>query len=161
MPSSFGAALSSYRSQFKISVKNSGRLKAPKLDNGQFTKIGQAMVAAQLERWSKGINANGAPAKPLSPKYAAMKRIYTRNEHPIRDNKMTGALVKNFQLRKAMDGVIRAEPTQRLTRTQAQRAEQYEEMIGLAPSDQVTTYRAIIEQYSRYPDKAWEPVKND
>lgn len=136
-----------------------GRINAPKLDNGPMTKIGNDMVAAQKKRWAFGVNSDGAAAKPLAVSYIIQKAKFTGNSHPIRDMKMTGRTVENFQLRKAMDGTIRAENTTRLERAKATRAQQAEDMIGFAPSDQIAVFRSADAEYDRWLQKAWVPLK--
>jgi hypothetical protein len=142
-----------------IQVKQTGRVRPANLDNGVLTAIGKHMVAEQLIRWAKGINADGNKAKPLSKKYFFLKRAYSGNTRPIRDNKMTGALVQNFQLRKANDGQIRAEPTRRLTRAHAQRAEQYENMIGFSGPEINSLFKDAQVAYGQWLQKAWFQIK--
>lgn len=136
-----------------------GRIAVPKLDNGPMTKIGNEMVAAQKKRWAFGVNSDGTGAKPLGVAYANQKKAFTGVTYPIRDMKMTGRTIENFQLRKAMDSTIRAENTTRLERAKAQRAQQYEDMIGFAPTDQTTVFRAAQEEYENWLQKAWVPLK--
>jgi len=140
-----------------VKVKKGGRMKPPNLDNGQLTAIGNEMVRAQLARWAKGVNADGQPAKPLSRRYMFIKKKVTGQARPKRDNNITGALVKNFQLRRANEGRIRAEPTQRLTRQQSMRAEQYDQMTGFAPTDEATVLAAATFQYGGYTRTSWQP----
>ena len=149
------ATVAAGQTYMKIQVKRGGRTKPPVLDNAQLTYIGKHMVVAQLVRWANGINADGAPAKPLSKRYFFVKRYVTGQQRPIRDNKITGALVKNFQLRKAAQGTIRAEPTQRLTRQHSNRAEQYQQMTGFAPSDTVSLLKNVGDQYQKWAAGAW------
>jgi hypothetical protein len=140
----------------QIKVGRTGRFRPPKLDNGELTFIGNQMVEAQLKRWAEGIDADGNFARPLSKKYFFQKRRFRGIDTAIRDNYMTGALVKNFTLRKAIDGVIRAEPTQRITRQHAVKAQQYAQMIGFSPSDIDVVFRAAASQYAKYASSAWQ-----
>lgn len=142
----------------RVKVKQTGRVKAPRLDNGKLTRIGELMVAAQKDRWSQGVNAAGNQAKPLSMKYLFKKKAYTHENRPIRDNKMTGLLVGNFQLRRAIDNVIRAENTTRNARAHANGAQIYEEMIGFAGTDQLVVFRATQRAYGEYAKNAWFQV---
>ena len=139
----------------KVKVKQTGRVKAPKLDNGKLTRIGQLMVDAQKKRWSQGVDASGVKAKELAKKYLFIKKAYTKVNRPIRDNKMTGILVENFQLRKAIDNVIRAENTTRLARAHANGAQGYEEMIGFAGTDQIVVFNASQRAYGEWLKSAW------
>ncbi|HEY1242180.1 MAG TPA: hypothetical protein VGF16_16565 [Bryobacteraceae bacterium] len=143
----------------QVQVKQSGRVRPARLDNGVLTAIGNEMVKRQLERWSKGINADGNQAKPLGKKYFFVKKAYLRQEHPIRDNRFTGALAANFQLRKAIDGVIRAEPTQRATRAAAAKADQYEQMIGFSGPEINEILKESVGAYGDWVEKAWIPIK--
>jgi hypothetical protein len=142
----------------QVKVKRTGRLRKPNLDNGPLTAIGNEMVKAQLARWAASIDAEGNKAKWLTMKYVFIKQKFTGVNRPKRDNKMTGALVKNFTLRKATAGVIRAEPTQRLTRLHAMRSQGYEEMIGFAGNDQLVVFRGAEREYGNFLKTAWVPV---
>ena len=108
----------------------SGRVRGPNLSDPQLKIIGDAMVAAQKDRWAKGVDAAGQPAKKLSVKYSIIKQAFL-HKRPIRDNNMTGVLVANFTLRKAADGVIRAENTTKLARAHARRSNSYDQMLSL------------------------------
>lgn len=146
----------------QVKVKKTGRMKGPNLSDPQLKRIGEVMVKAQLERWSKGINAYGNPARKLSVKYAIAKGSYLRKHgiggRPIRDMKMTGLTVKNFSLRKAADNTIRAENTSREARAHASRANKLEEMIGFAGSDQIAVFQATQQEYGKYLQKAWVTI---
>ena len=142
----------------KVKVPRTGRVKAPRLDQGPLTFIGQAMVTAQKQRWARGVTADDYPAKPLSKKYLFIKRKIRKVSRPIRDMHLTGATVANFQLRKAINGVIRAENTTRETRKRAQRAQGYAQMIGLASTDAIAVFRASQEKYAEAVKHAWIPI---
>lgn len=144
----------------QVKVTKRGRIRAPNLDNGALTSIGRAMVKAQLLRWAAGVNADGQPAKPLSKRYGFQKSAFRGLEKgaAIRDNKMTGALVDNFTLRKAIQGKIRAEPTQRSAREHATKAQRYDQMIGFAQSDIEVVYSKTIDQYVRWTGTAFEVI---
>jgi hypothetical protein len=152
------------RDGISVRVTKSGRIIPARLDNGALTRIGDSMVEAQLKRWSLGLNANGNAARQLANKSFFEKRAYLKktgaNRAPIRDNNMTGSLVKNFSLRKAISGTIRAEPTQRTTRSHANRAQFYEEMIGFSGPEQVKIYEKSFEEYGKIFTKAWVPIVN-
>jgi len=141
-----------------IKVKKSGRLKGPNLADPQLHAIGDVMVAEQKKRWEDGLNADGIPARKLSRRYFFIKRKYTRQVSPIRDMKMTGATLANFSLRKAAQGVIRAENTFRETRRRANVAQAAEQMIGLSSSDQIAIFKASQLQYGLLLKKAWVPL---
>lgn len=141
----------------KVRVTKTGRVRGPNLSDPQLKAVGDAMVAAQLERWSKAINADGNPAKKLSVRYAIIKQK-SLGKKPVRDMSMTGMTVANFKLRKAAQGVIRAENSTRMARAHATRASLYEQMIGFAGTDQVAIFRASQEQYGKWLQKAWVPV---
>jgi hypothetical protein len=146
---------------FTVKVKRSGRVRKPNLDNGGLTRIGKDMVVQQLARWAAGFNANGNSAKPLAKKSFFVKQAYFRkgiNRPVIRDNNMTGSLVNNFSLRKAIAGTIRAEPTQRSTRAHANRSQYYEEMIGFSGPEQVRIFKNAQDEYGDIFTKAWVPV---
>lgn len=142
----------------KVKVKKSGRVKGPNLEDPQLTEIGNEMVRVQKLRWNDGIDAEGNQAKKLSFKYFKEKQKFTGQPSPIRDMSMTGDTVKNFTLRRAAQGQIRAENTSRLARSKALRSQDYEEMIGFAGSDQIAIFKATQLQYGIYVQKAWIPI---
>lgn len=141
-----------------IKVKKTGRMKGPDLSDPALKAIGDEMLKAQFQRWDDGLNANGNQAKKLSMKYFFEKRKFTGQNAPIRDMKMTGETIKNFSLRRASQGQIRAENTSRVCRGKAQRAQKVEEMIGFAGSDQIAVFRATQLQYGIHLQKAWIPI---
>jgi hypothetical protein len=124
----------------KVGVKKTVRLRQPKLDGGQLQEIGDAMVAKQKARWGAGINAEDRAAKPLSKRYTFIKAKIRRTNRPKRDMNLSGLLLSNFTLRKAINGVIRAEPTSRKAREHARPANNIEQMIGLSGSDSKVIY---------------------
>lgn len=152
------------RDGISIKVLKSGRIIPARLDNAGLTRIGDAMVALQLKRWSLGLNADGNAAKPLGKKTFFAKRGYFKKagitRPVIRDNNMTGSLVANFSLRKAINGVIRAEPTRRETRAHASRADSYVQMIGFASYEQVQIFETAFAEYGQIFTKAWIPIVN-
>lgn len=142
----------------KVKLKRTGRVRPPNLDNGALTDIGRQMVDAQKDRWSKAIDAYGNSAKKLSVRYAIIKGKYLRTNRPVRDMVMTGETKRNFALRKAINGVIRAENSTVSTRRKAQKAQNIAEMIGLAGSDQMVVFKASQEKYGQWLQKAWVPI---
>ena len=141
-----------------IKTKRTGRVQAVNLDNGALSFIGKIMVLEQKARWAKGINADGNAAKKLSVKAAVMKAKLRSTNRPIRDMQMTGGTLANFQLRKAINGVIRAENTTREARRKATRANSYEQMIGFSGTDQIKLFQASKIQYGKWLKKAWVPI---
>jgi hypothetical protein len=141
-----------------VKVKRTGRVKPPNLDMGEYTDLGKLMVRNQKERWAKAINAEGNAAKPLSVKYIFEKRAYTGNTRPKRDMKMTGETIANFQLRKARDGVIRAENTNRLARQKAMRAQGYDQMIGFSGDEQTAIFKKADTIFGEKMKRAWVPI---
>jgi hypothetical protein len=138
-----------------MSVVQSGALKKPTLDNGQLTRIGAQMVKDQLARWAKHQNAYGNEAKPLSRRYLFIKNKIRKQSRSYRDNYLTGLLVSNFTLRKAINNQIRAENTSRKARDHAAGAQQYDEMIGFSGPEQVTIIKNAQAEYGQYLIRAW------
>lgn len=141
-----------------VKVKKTGRLKKPTLDHGPLTAIGTDMVAKQKQRWAQGINADGMRAKPLSKPYLYKKAKIRRTNRPIRDLNLTGLLLSNFTLRKAINGVIRAEATSRAARKHAVSAQQGDQMIGFSGSDVKEVYEGAEKQYGILARKMWVPI---
>jgi hypothetical protein len=143
----------------RVSTKYTGLVRPPRLDNGQMTKIGREMVAAQKKRWADAVDASGNPAKRLSMKYLFEKKKFTHTSRPLRDMKMTGRTIANFQLRKALDSTIRAENTTRLERSKARRAQVAGNMIGFSPTDQITVFRSVNREYGEWATRAWVKIR--
>ena len=143
----------------KIKVKQTGRVKQPKLDQGPLTRIGQDMVARQKARWANHLNASGVQAKPLSKKYTFIKKKYTGVARPYRDNVMTGIMRDNFTLRKAIEGDIRAENTTRLARAHANGAVKFEDMIGFSGPEQMAIFRDFQVEYGQWVKRAWVQIR--
>jgi hypothetical protein len=141
----------------KINVTKTGRVRGPNLSDPQLKVIGDLMVAEQKARWARGEDASGQPAQKLSVRYAIIKQAVL-HKRPKRDNKMTGLLVQNFTLRKAANGVIRAENTTRLARAHALRANGYDQMIGFAVTDAKVVFAETQAQYGQYVNTAWIPL---
>lgn len=141
-----------------VKTKRTGRVQAANLDRDALTFIGNVMVDSQKGRWAQGINAEGNPAKKLSVRYAIIKGKYLRTNAPKRDMVMTGGTRDNFQLRKAINGVIRAENTTREARRKAQAAQSFDEMIGLAGRDQIKIFEASKIKFGQWLRKAWIPI---
>lgn len=142
----------------KIEVKKTGRIRAPVLDHGALTRIGTEMLAAQKQRIGRGLNTSDSQAKPLSKPYLFKKAKIRRTNRPIRDLKLTGLLMENFTLRKAANGIVRAEPTSREARKHALAAVEKDAMIGFAGSDLKTVYEGAEEQYGQLAKKMWVPI---
>lgn len=141
----------------KISART-GRVRGPNLSDPALKAIGDAMVAAQKDRWAKAVDADGQPAKKLSVRYAIIKQAVI-HKRPKRDMSMTGQTIANFTLRKAADGKIRAENTVKICRDKARRANGYDQMIGLALTDVKVIMDESQAQYGQYCKTAWLPVE--
>lgn len=133
------------------------------LDNGQLTQIGRPMVIAQKQRIRRGINANNQPAKELSKAYKLRKtRVLRRigkltGTFAVRDMVFTGATLENFSLRKAINGVIRAEPSTQWARTRAQKAVSGgadAQLIGFSGDDATVVITEAERQYGHNIRKA-------
>ena len=145
--------------EVKIKVTRTGRVKAPVLDGGKLTAIGNLMVTEQKQRWSKAVSADGSAAPPLSKKYIFIKAKIRRINRPVRDMNLTGTVLQNFMLRKAINSIVRAEPTSRLAREKARGAERYAQMIGFAPSDEKAVYAAAQKEYGELVKALWTSSK--
>lgn len=134
------------------------------LDNGQLTQIGRPMVAEQKRRIRRGLNANNQAAKPLAKGYQYRKTNVLRkmgkltgSGFAVRDMVFTGATMQNFGLRKAINGVIRAEPTAQWARTRAQSTVfggPDAQMIGFSGDDVAVVITEAERQYGHNVRKA-------
>ena len=142
----------------KVTLKKSGRLKPPVLTDPVLTKIGEEIVRKQKERWSKSVSANGDKAAPLSKPYLFRKAKIRRTNRPVRDMHLTGLLRDNFTLRKAANGIIRAEPTSREGRKHATSANAKDQMIGFSGTDVKTVYDETSAAYGKLAKEMWIPI---
>jgi len=138
-------------------VKGTGRVRGPNLSDPQLKRIGTLMVAEQKQRWANGVNADGQAAKKLSVMYAIQKQQYL-HRRPFRDMSLTGRTVLNFQLRKAADGIIRAENTRVYERQKARSCQGYDQMIGFAVTDSRAVLDEAKREYGNYVKTAWIPL---
>jgi len=142
--------------RFKMAVDKTGQVQPANLTSAQLKAIGQVMVRAQKERWSRGVNADDQTARPLHRITAKGKVTYGAN--PIRDMVMTGLTKENFTLRKWTATDIRAENTSREARRHARQAQRFEQMIGISPNDRDQIFGAVYRAYSAYLKRAWKPT---
>jgi len=139
------------------SIPKSGRLRGPNLSDPQLKAIGDKMVAEQIARWGKAVDASGQKSKNLSVKYAIVKQKLL-HKRAVRDMFLTGATIKNFSLRKAADGRIRAENTTRKERAKALACNNLDQMIGFAMTDAKVVFDTAQAEYGQYCNTAWIPV---
>lgn len=142
--------------QMKLTVKESGKLKALKLNAAQYRQLGNAMLAANKRRIARGINADGNPARPLSKAYEAIKRKVRRVARPIRDMRLTGVTMNSYQITRAHGGIIRAEPTTGTARTRAFMAQRLEPMIGFTPVEERAVIKEARAMFGKYVQVSWE-----
>lgn len=142
-----------------------GRFRAPKLDGGQLTMIGEEMVARQKARILSGINADGGRTAPLAPSYAKRKIRQIRKLHgktvmrPIRDMFLTGETMKNFRLRTAINGRIVARATTTWARMRVRSTERRgDQMIGFSQAEVNALVRDIRMQYGLKLQRAFVRV---
>lgn len=145
--------------RFQIKVEQIGEMEPPVLTDAQLMVIGKLMVTAQKDRWQKSIDSTGARAKPLAPKTAKMKAAYRHIANPQRDMVMTGLTIASFDVQVATAGVISAGPNSLEGQRRALKAQAFDEMIGLAPTDQAIVEAAIEQAYEDYLGTAWRPRK--
>lgn len=156
MPSLAGA-IAATQAQFNVKVKRTGRVRPPNLPDAQLKAIGDKMVAEQKARWAKAMDASGQSAQKLTVRYAIIKQAIL-HKRPVRDMSLTGKTIKNFQLRKASDGKIRAENTTKLERSKALRANSYDQMIGFANTDAKVVFDAAQAEFGQWMNRAWIPL---
>lgn len=150
----------------KMKVVQSGQLKPLKLTAEQYRQLGNAMLAAQKKRISRGINVKGQPAAPLSKKYQRIKRKTRGVSRPIRDMKLTGQTLNSFQIVRAYGGVIRAEPRSTEGKKRAWAAQlvrdtpggprRFEPMIGFTDAEEKAVQKQAREMFGRNTKVLWE-----
>ena len=144
--------------RFNMAMVKSGRMTPPILNGGQLHAIGLAMVRRQKERWEKAINAEDRAARPLAKVTAKGKQTFNRN--PVRDMHMTGVMRENFTLRKWSMTNIRAENTSRAGRMHARKAQKFENMIGISPSEEKAIFADAYRAYDEYlKRRAWKETR--
>jgi hypothetical protein len=122
------------------------------------TRIGKEMVARQKARWAAHKNASGNEAKPLSKKYVFIKKRIRGGGTQYRDNHLSGVMIENFLLRKAIGKEIRAENTSRIGREHARGQDKYEHMIGFSGPEQSALFKDAKKEYGQYLKSAWIPL---
>jgi hypothetical protein len=156
MPSLSGP-INAVRASMNIQVKRTGRVRPPKLLDPQLAAIGKKMVAEQKARWARSVDASGQSAKKLSVRYAIIKQAVL-HKRAKRDMSLTGKTIRNFTLRKASLGVIRAENTTRYERTKARACNDYDQMIGFALTDAKVVFDGAQAEFGKWVNKAWIPL---
>ena len=143
--------------KFTMAVVQTGELAPPVLGPTALREIGEAVVRNQVGRWKMGLNAAGAPAKPLKPATAKAKVSY--GQPPIRNNIMTGALQRYFRVIQARDGKIKVGVTAPFAKKHAEKAQRAEVMIGLAPQEEAALVNLLYRGYGLYLQRAWRPKR--
>ncbi len=149
--------ISALSNSINIAVKKQGRVRPPNLPDAQLKAIGDVMVKAQKDRWAKHYNAQGVEAQKLTVRYAIIKQAVL-HKRAYRDMSMTGKTIKNFTLRKAAEGKIRAENTTKLERDKARRANNADQMIGFSMLDTMIISLATQKEFGSWVQRAWIPL---
>src|SRR4030095_1477667 len=135
--------------QFRIKIKATGKLKAPKVTTAEYRELGNAMVANMKKRIARGINADNMPAAPLSPLYAKYKARARHTRRPIRDMFLTGLTLGSYQVQRAWGGVIRAERSNQTARKRAFINQHLEPMFGFTDSEAEAVVKRARQLFGR------------
>jgi hypothetical protein len=110
------------------------------LSQRQMLAIGNVGLAARKEEIARGLNAKGAPAKPLSKGYAIRKSKLSkwfqgagRNK---RDLRLTGAMLREWTVRTVSTNEARAGWSTLRNRTKAAVNNAIEEFVAWSPENQ-------------------------
>ena len=106
----------------------------------QMYKIGHAGTLDVKMRVGAAVNANDAPAKKLTKRYAIYKNKVVRMGRVKRDLTLTGAMLQNFQVRTVSNNSAQARNSTRKDREKANRNQQREPWILFSPNNQ----RAVL-----------------
>lgn len=102
---------------FRVSISRPLRIQAPVINRAQRLAVGNVVIDVVRERIKRAIDANDAPARPLSairPKhggasYAVQKQEKT-GKRPVRDWTLTGALLRSLRVSVATEKRIVISP---------------------------------------------------
>jgi hypothetical protein len=133
---------------FGVKIGRSFRIDGDSLipSREQMQETGQAVVDSELDRMSRGINANDQPAKPLNPRYE--KRKLNVGASPIRDNRLTGETLASFGVLEAADGFARVGFSSESAEIKAERTQRIEPMVGLSPNDAQAPIKKAHEHFA-------------
>lgn len=107
----------------------------------QMYAIGHAGTLAVKKRVGAAINAEDAPAKPLSKGYAIYKNKIFRTGKVKRDLTLTGSMLHNFQVRTVSNNGAWARNSTRKDREKANHNQQVEPWILFSRANQ----RVVVE----------------
>jgi len=118
-----------------IRIKETGRprIEIPRFSQEQMHEIGQFSVDGELQRLGHGINAQDQPSRPLKPSYAKQKE--KAGAQPVRDLRLTGAMLTARQVTEVSDNTVTVGFTDPLQEAKAAHNEQIEPMLGVSPEN--------------------------
>jgi hypothetical protein len=134
---------------FKITIKRSVRINAPVATRAQRLALGQVVLQTVRGRIKSAVDANDAPAKPLSAirprhggtSYAVQKQMRTGGR-AVRDWTLTGALLGSLRVSIATQKRIVISPAEdqrgKMAGNQA-----LCEMFAFSPKDEAVTQEAM------------------
>ncbi len=136
-------------SRIKVYVKKQIRVDGFNIQQRQMLQLGNVGLASRKDEISRGRNAQGGPAKPLSKRYAIRKSFLTKlgqgRGRNIRDLYLTGSMMREWSVRTVSNTEARAGFTTRKNRVKAQENNAIEEFISWSPENT----RKVVEAGNR------------
>ena len=126
--------------RISVYVKKALRLDRLTFDQRQMFKLGNVALASRKYEISQSKNAQGGTAKPLMKRYAIKKTI--RGKGNRRNLYLTGAMLREWQVRQVSNNSAVAAFTTRLGRLKAMANSRIEPFISFSPQNTRDTIRA-------------------
>lgn len=117
-----------------------------KFDRDQMADIAQVAADSELDRLSRGVDANDQPARPLNPRYEKQKT--NAGALPIRDMRLTSQTLDSFGVVNADENSASVGFASDLAEIKAERAQRIAPMIGLSPHDEEVTVKRAEEHFA-------------
>lgn len=118
---------------FQIKVTKRVTLGSVGFSGRQMNTLAQATVDAMRVRWSKGLDVNDTPAKPLGKGYARRKQ--RRGGAAVPDLRLTGQLIASLRVLQAENGRALIGFRDDLAILKAYANHQRRRQIGISPND--------------------------
>lgn len=119
---------------YRVNVKSTPQVVLPGIPAGQMASFGEHAIAVEGRRILRGMNIYDEAAAPLTRGYARRKQ--RAGQPPIRNLRLTGALLAARVVTRAEDGKVRVgfgtQPEQRI---KAHTNQEREPQFGLSPLD--------------------------
>ncbi len=126
-----------------IELKHAPEIVLPTLSPDDVRTLASTAIATEERRIGTATNVHDQPAKALNPAYAREKT--REGAQPIRDYRLTGALLFSRQITSSADHAAAIGFSDSLQEAKAEQIETYEQMFGLSPRDELAVGQEVQE----------------